>query len=210
MIDEELRVQRAVELGLHLSDPRVRMELASAVSEACTASIEREALSEGALRAYFAERQEYFAGRGALRLRQLWAAAVAGNLGDALARARAAAKLLRETQAIETVRALTATSELGSGADQPVLPLDLTAQLSGKALHTVLTMQPGDVSEPVRASDGFYVFQLLAREPLEHANFEAARLDVEAAFWADRARSALDASATELRLAATIERVATP
>lgn len=206
MIDEELRVQRAVELKLHLSDPRVRMDLASAVAEAATAGAERDLLSEPALRAYFERRREYFAQRGPLRIRQIWVGILAGNIGEAFNRARAATKLLGQKEPFETVRDLTGNAEPRPIPNRLLCPAELAQHLGRTALNAALAMKPGDIGDPIRAAEGFHVLQVLERQPQASPNFESSRLDVEAEFWSEHAREALEANAAGLRENARIER----
>jgi hypothetical protein len=206
MIDEELRVQRAVELGLYLTDSRVRMDLASAVAEAATAAMEGDAPDEATLRAYFEQRREMFAARGPLRVRRIWIAIVNGNLGEAYTRARTAVKLLREKQPFEVVKQITGSTETAPVPDRLLAPEELADVLDRAALNVALTLQPGDVSEPIRATTGFHVLQVRERRRREQATFELCRADVEAEYWADRTRQALEANAAELRRSATVQR----
>ncbi len=206
MIDEELRVQRAIELNLHLTDARVRMDLASAVAEAAVAQAEHEPPDEDCLRSYFEERRDYFAKRGPLRVRQIWVGIVAGNLGEAYSRARAATNLLRKKEAFEIVQEL-----LGNKIPRPIPdallhPIDLAAYVGRTALDEALTLQTGEVTDPIRTNDGFHVLQVLERQVNEGAGFEGSRLDVEAEYWRARTDRALGINAAELRKTANIQR----
>ena len=206
MIDEELRVQRAIELNLHLTDSRVRMDLAAAVADAATAGAEQGSLDEETLRAYFEKRREYFSRRGPLRVRQIWVGIVAGDLGEAFNRARAATKLLKEKMGFETVQRICGSSEPRPIPDSFILPAELAGLLDPVALNTALTMQPNEVSDPIRTADGFHVLQVLERGENDTPNFEASRLDVEAEFWSDHAKQALESDAAELRRTAKIQK----
>lgn len=208
MIDEELRIQRAIALQLHLTDSRVRMDLASVIAEAVTAGVGQEALDEATLRAYFEKRRDYFQQRGPLRVRQIWVGIVAGNIGDAYNRARAAAKMLREKQTFAVVREVCGTSEARPIPDQLLRAHELAAYLGGMALNVTLGLQAGEVSDPIRTVDGFHVLQVLERRSHETVSFDESRLDVEADYWSERAQAALDASAMELRQGADIQKAA--
>ncbi len=206
MIDEELRTQRAIELNLHRTDARVRMDLSTAVAEAAIARAGQDAPDEKELRAYFEERRDYFAGRGPLRVRRIWVGIVAGNLGDAYNRARAAANLLREKEAFETVQELLGNRVPSFIPDTLLHPEDLAAYFGRDALDAALTLQPGEVADPIRTIDGFHVLQVLERRAKKDESFEGSRLDVEAEHWRARARRALEANAAELRKTANIQR----
>jgi hypothetical protein len=206
MIDEELRIQRAISLGLHFTDARVRMDLASAVAEAAVAKAEQESPNEATLRAYFDERRDYFRKRGPLRVRSIWIGIIAGNLGEAYIRARTATNLLREREAFDIVRTVVAGSDDHPIPDKLISANDLAAYIGPEALSVVLLMEPRQVSEPIRATDGFYVIEVLERYLSEVESFEYLRLDVEAEYWRDRTRRALEDNTRELRDAATILR----
>lgn len=209
MIDEELRVQHALKLNLHLTDPRVRMDLASAVAEAVIARAEQEAPDERTLRKYFAERRDSFARRGPLRVRQIWIGIVAGNLGEAYGRARAAAKLLREEENFEIVQQLLGSKDPRPIPERLLHPDELAEYIGPLALDATLTLERGEVSDPIRATDGFHVLQVLERRPNQTVSFEGSRLQVVAEYWRERARQALAVNAAELRKNAHIQRAET-
>ena len=92
MIDEELLVQRGLELGLARVDPRVRRELAAAVvTEAVTEDTGSEPTADD-LRALYEAERGFFARGGRLQVRQVF---VAATTPDAERRARDAAARLR-------------------------------------------------------------------------------------------------------------------
>lgn len=73
MIEEELLVQRGVELGLASRDPRVRNDLAAAVIELVTARAGEDAPpTDAELRAFYAEHAGLFAEPAAVRLEHTW------------------------------------------------------------------------------------------------------------------------------------------
>lgn len=206
MIDEELRVQHALKLGLHMVDTRVRMDLASAVSEAATASIEAEAFDEQKLRTSYETDKARFDALGPLRIRHVWIGVVAGNVGEAFNRARAATTMLKEGEKVETVREIAGTSEERPVPETFLSPDELSRLIDRSVLGEILAMRPGTVSDPIRVADGFHVVQLVERKPQEHPSFEASRLDVEAAQWSGRMKRALEENAAALRSAAEIKR----
>jgi len=184
MIDEELRVQRAIQLRLHLTDPRVRMDLASAVAEAATVAAEVLPPDEAALRAHFEQKRDYFAGRGPLRVRQIWVAIVGGNLGEAFTRARSATTLLREKQSFEIVKDIAGNSEPRPVPDRLLSPEELGGLIGGTALNVALTLRIGEVTDPIRMTDGFLVLSRVRLQRLPHA---------------------LESNAAELRKTATLQ-----
>jgi hypothetical protein len=102
LIDEELLVQRGLELGLARVDPRVRRELAAAVvNEAVTDGAPREP-SAAELAAFYEAERGFFGRGGRLHLRQVY---VAAAHPDAEERARTAATRLRAGEDLAAVRA---------------------------------------------------------------------------------------------------------
>src|SRR5262245_21153430 len=86
LIEEELLVQRGLELGLARVDPRVRRELADAVvAEAVTEGDRGEPTADD-LRAFYDAERGFFARGGRLHVRQVF---VAATTPDADGRARA-------------------------------------------------------------------------------------------------------------------------
>ena len=210
MIDEELRVQRALELGLQWKGSRVRMDLASAVAEAATAQVEMEGADDAKLRASYAERKDHFDARGPLRVRHVWAGIVAGNAGEAFNRARTAASMLRDKTDVQIVREITGTAEERPVPDTFLTPAELERLLDRPVLNEVLAMAVGETSDPIRVADGFHVFQILERRPHASPGFEASRLDVAAEFWSGRFRRALEEFSAGLRRSAVIQRADGP
>lgn len=204
MIDEELRVQRAVELGLHLSDPRVRMDLASSITEAALAKVEQNALDEETLRGHFQRKADYFKQRGPLHLRQIWIGIVAGDIGEAFNRARAASRMLRKKERFDVVREVVGSTERYPIPDTFISPEDLAKSLGLMALNIALTMQSGEISDPIRTVDGFLVLQLLERQTNKTPDFETSRLDVQADYWSERMRQVVEENGATLRSNAVI------
>lgn len=210
MIDEELRVQRALELGLQWKDSRVRMDLASAVAEAATAQVEMQWVDDAKLQATYEERKDHYDARGPLRVRHVWADIVAGNAGAAFNRTRTAASVLRDKADVQIVREITGTTEERPIPDTFLTPAELERLLDRTVLNEVLAMAVGETSDPIRAADGFHVFQILERRPHASPGFEACRLDVEAEFWSGRFRRALEGFSAGLRRSAVIQRADEP
>ena len=160
LIDEELLVQRGLELGLAERDPRVRADLAGAVVGLLVSEGEAELQGEdeGALRRFFAEHGERFQAPPRLAVQEAWFGGPA-----ALARAQAArARLDGGVSFAEILR----------GADPPAQPLPvgllpgtlLEAQLGGAAAAEVAALTEGAVSQPLAAPLGFRLVQVVERQ----------------------------------------------
>jgi parvulin-like peptidyl-prolyl isomerase len=163
MVDEELLVQRALELGLARHDRRVRADLTSALIASVVSEAEERQPSASEIEAFYAETRDFFARPGRLRARQVLVRADADS-DAARARADQAAARLRAGEELARV-----ASELGDPEDAPLPdallpPMKLREYLGPTALRTLLGLAPGAVSEPVRSEAGWRVLVLVERE----------------------------------------------
>jgi parvulin-like peptidyl-prolyl isomerase len=163
MIDEELLVQRALELGLARHDRRVRADLTSALIASVVSEAEERSPDARELEAFYAEHRDFFARPGRLRVRQVLVRAGA-DAAAAQARAGQAVARLRAGEALARVAA-----ELGDPEDAPLPdallpPVKLREYLGPTALRTLLALGAGEVSEPVRTEAGWRVLVLAERE----------------------------------------------
>lgn len=204
MIDEELLVQRALELGLARHDRRVRADLTSALIASVVSEVEERTPGASELETFYAENRGFFARPDRLRARQILV-----RSGDdpeaARARAERAASLLRVGEEIARV-----AGELGDPEDAPLPdallpPMKLREYLGPTALRSLLELQVGGVSEPVRTQAGWRVLVLLEREA-EYAPPLAEIEEQVRAEWLRRAgERALREYLDELRRGADVE-----
>ncbi len=165
LIDEELPVQRGLELGLARTDAKVRADLTAAVIAAAAAGAGARQASAAELEDFYARERDLFARPGRVRARQIFCRA--GDTDDpaALARARDAAARLRAGEDFVTVRAARGDEEMAPLPDAFLPAVALREYLGPTALRTVLELAPGEVSEPVRSGTGYHVLQVLERQP---------------------------------------------
>ena len=157
LIDEELLVQRALELGLAERDRRVRDDLVSAMIDALTARAGDDAEPEpGELAAFYAAEADYFRRPSRFEVEHVFL-----RDGDgALDRAESAREALLAGQSIASM-----------ATDRPALPLragwvsprDLTAALGPTAAERVARLREGEVSEPLATAEGYHVVRVVAR-----------------------------------------------
>ena len=204
MIDEELLLQRGIELGLSRFEPTARRAIVSALIASVTADAEVEEPDEAALRRFHAEHPERFTRSERLSLEVAFVSA--RERPDPLARRIAGeiARRVRGGEDFERVRAERADAplaELPGGA----LPIETVRRYLGPtAARTALELEVGEVSEPVRGSAGYQVLQLGERVAGEVAAFEAVREQVRAELLRRRGEDALRGSLEDLRASAEI------
>ncbi len=207
LIDEELLVQRGLELGLPRVDARVRRDLAAAVIDAAGATATARQPTSAELSRFYDENRGFFVRAGRVDVRQVL---VPLGAPDAETRATRAAARLRGGEDIATVRAALGADEPVPLPDGPLPPAKLADYLSPTPLRAALELPAGAVSDPVRSTDGIHVLVIVAREP-DTAPPAAEIADEIRAEWERRGgERALRTQLDELRARATIEMPATP
>jgi len=166
LVDEELLVQRGLELGLAQHDRRVRGDLVSAVIQAVVSQSEAEEPDDEAIERFYAEQRDYFARSGRLEVRQIQVRGPpARDEQDALARAVEAVARLRGGEAFEAVDEALGDRQVAPLPSDLLPAAKLREYLGPTATRTALELEPGAVSEPQRSSAGYHVLQLVRREP---------------------------------------------
>lgn len=187
MIDEELLVQRGVELGLVESDRRVRGDITSAMIRSIVVEAEDREPTEAELEAFHGEEKGFFAQPGRLRVRQVFFRVRGGDdEQDAIERADAARAALLEGQAIAEVRAQHGDSEVSPVPDALLPPAKLREYIGPTALRAVAALEVGEVGIPVRSGTGVHVFQLVDAEEARTPAFTEIREQVRSE-WVRRA-----------------------
>ena len=206
LIEEELLIQRAIELGLVQSDRRVRADLVSALIQSVLSEAATREATPGEIETFYHEYLDYFTQPGRVRTRQILVHVGGARPAEkALARANEITRRLRADEPFYQVR-----DELG---DQEVaqlpgglLPMTkLREYLGPTAARTVLALEPGAVSDPVRTAGGYRVLQLLERAPEREPPLEEIQTEVRAEFRRRVGDEALRSYLDELRARAEIQ-----
>jgi parvulin-like peptidyl-prolyl isomerase len=200
LIDEELLVQRGLELGLMRQDRRLRAGLTGAVIASVVAAPRESEPDDARLRSFYMENGDFFRRLGRIHVRQIFVRA-AGD-GDSSRAAGRAGEATRRWKAGEDYSSLAA--ELG---DRPLAPLPdaplpvakLRDYLGPSVARAVLDLETGEISEPIRSASGFHVVQVVAREGDSTPPFEDVRTQVAEEFRRRADERALRAYLDELR-----------
>lgn len=165
LIDEELLVQRGLELGFARKDRRVRADLTQAVIASVAADQEDRQPTDDELRRFYDANRDFFAQPGRLRVRQIFCR-VASTTDDAaaLARAQDVVRRLREGEGFGAVQAARGDQEISPLPDALLPPAKLMDYLGPTALRAALALGVGEVSEPVRSNAGYHVLQVIERQ----------------------------------------------
>jgi parvulin-like peptidyl-prolyl isomerase len=200
LIDEELLVQRGLELGLARHDRRVRGDLVSAVIAAVVQQSEEQEPDDAAVEAFYRDHREYFARTGRLFVRQVL---VRGRptRGEEEARARAADAVarLRGGAPFEAVDAELGDPQVAPLPEGPLPAAKLREYLGPTATRAALELAPGGVSDPVRSASGFHVLLLVDREDGHVPELDEIREEVRAELRRRGGDQALRAYLDELR-----------
>jgi parvulin-like peptidyl-prolyl isomerase len=207
LIDEELLVQRGLELGLPRVDARVRRDLAAAVVDAATAAAAPDQPTAAELARFYDANRSVFGRGDRLHVRQVF---VAGGAPDADVRAAGAAARLRAGEDVATVRAALGDVEPIPLPDGPLPTAKLADYLGPTPLRAVLDLSPGEVSDPVRSTGGLHVLVLVAREPASVPPLAEIEDEVRTEWRRNDGERALRAQLDALRARATLEVTAAP
>lgn len=205
LIEEELLVQRALELGLAYHDSRVRKDLTAVMLDSIAAEARDAQPSDEQLQQFYEDQKEFFASSEQVRVRQIWFRIA--NLADSNAaydRARAAAERLNAGEAFEAVQT-SGDAEIAPLPDALMPPGKLADYLGPTPLRAVINLEPGQVTEPIRSSSGYHILQLVDRAPAPAPPFEQIRDQVLEAYRRRAADDALRAYLDDLRSRAHIE-----
>jgi len=165
MIDEELLVQRAVELGLVDIDRRVRANLTSSMIQSIVDDAEEIEPGRGELADFYREHADFFSSPGRLRVRQIFFRIRANPAGTGEQRASAAIAALEAGMSFADARDEYGDSEIAPLPDVLLPPLKLREYIGPTALKTALELEPGELSAPVRSGTGVHILQLVEHEP---------------------------------------------
>lgn len=183
MINEELMVQRGIEVDLPGYDPDVRMALVAGVELQMYADVLAKSPADAELEAYYEKHRDKYSSIGIMRLRDLML-----NITP------------EETDTQRSERAVRLVTELRHGArldgafmeknalrDSGALLVsgkpdlgdifDFAAQekLQPKVYAAVKLLPAGQISDPVSASDGLHIVVMNERKVPEAQNFHAVR-----------------------------------
>lgn len=176
MIEEELLVQRGVEIGLLSSDRAVRAALVSALIDSVVAEADSSQPTESELREFHARNSGYFARPARLHVQQIFFRAGPG----ALARAERARARLDAGEAFARVRERDGDPDLSGLPDAPLPPAKLRDYLGPTLASAAAGLEPGGSSGPLTSPAGVHLLRLVALEPGIAPPFESVREQVEA------------------------------
>lgn len=213
LIDEELLLREGLALGLARREPTARGAILSAVLEGIGARSGGGEPDDAALEALYAETREQWRRPGGVQVEVALVRVPPGSgvAEDAAARARALA-LSGRARAGEALTAL--ASAEGAQLDPPlpaapVAPAALRARLAAPVVEALAGLAPGEVTEPLRSAEGWWVLRLVARSDGELPPFQEIRPELRSLWLQQQHEQAVRAHLDELRARVPI-RIAEP
>ena len=177
MMEEELLVQRGLEVGLPESDKRTRAALVNGMVSMTTAAAEAKAPSEAELAEFFMDNIDYFTPTARLRARQL---VVKGE--GAGQRSLVAYQRLMAGESFEVVARELGTVVALTVPDSLLPPAKLREYLGPSATQMLMEHSAGFVSKPQAVDNGFRIVQLADKEVGQVPTLEEVRDQLEAEY----------------------------
>ena len=179
MINEELLMQRGLEMDLPSYDPEVRNALVAGVELEVTADVLAQKPTPEHLRAYYEEHKDRYSSEGTMRLRDLLVKT------DASVEARRelalqAAVALRKGESLEAVMKRLGLidsgrfMEAGHVNTDSIFQFAVKAKVSDTLYQAILPLHGGQVSDPVVESDGVHLIVMVERSLPVPQTFEQA------------------------------------
>jgi parvulin-like peptidyl-prolyl isomerase len=184
MIQEELLVQRGLEVDLAASDPDVRSALVAGVNLQVDAEILAAQPTDAELHSYYAAHRDRYAIDGTMDLRDF--VLPLQPSADPRAAAAALATALHDAatlQQVATALGLADTHRIGTG---PNFDFGVKAKLGETLFRAAITLGAGQVSPPITDGGTTHILVMLARVPGRQLAFAAARDQI----WQDLQREA--------------------
>jgi hypothetical protein len=203
LVEEELLVQRAVEVGLVDSEPGVRKALVQALIDSIVAEAESEEPEPETLRRFYDEHREYFSGSERYRVERLvFRPRPAGPSPEE--RAGEARRALEAGEPAETVRGRLADEALVLLPDVRLPAAKLREYLGSEAFGAVLAAPPGSWALTGLGSDGLQLLRIAERVGGEPPPYEKVEAQVAAEWRRQQSDRALRETLDFLRASADV------
>jgi parvulin-like peptidyl-prolyl isomerase len=174
MIREEVYVQRGLELGMPESDPDTRNALVSSVEQQVLADITTDSPKDEKLQAYYDSHRNRYASEGTLALTDLLLPAADTDME---AKAKEAADSLRKGMPANEAIAKFGLKDAKTLSGEEFY---FAARIHlGQVLFAAASlMKPGEISQPVKARDGYHILIMVKNVPPVPQTFAQAREQV--------------------------------
>jgi parvulin-like peptidyl-prolyl isomerase len=185
MLDEELLVQRGMEVDLSASDPDVRAALVSGVNLQVDADVLAQQPTREQLLDYYNRHIDKYSSDGVMRVRDL-VMPTGDKPDEAVARAQQASAELSNGATVEAVSAKYGLKDSGRIDQEDNFDFAVKAKLGPDIYAGLAKLQPGQATAPVKQPDGVHVVLLTKRVVSVKLDFDKAQDNV----WQDYKKEA--------------------
>jgi hypothetical protein len=168
MIDEELLVQRALELGLAAIDRRVRGELTAGLMDSIVGEADADEASPREVARHFEENIDFFTRPGRLHAQTIFFSARNDGRrqdGSAAERATRAGGLLRAGENASEVESRLGDLQISPIPNGMLPPSKVRDYVGPIILQSLAELAVGEWSEPIESGGGVYLARVIDREP---------------------------------------------
>ena len=206
MIEEELLIRRAVDLGLLKNNTIVRGTIIQQVINSIISDNALIEITEAELKDFFIKNKAFFTTTDRLRVRQLF---FKGDLKESLVRANKAFLDLKSGVLFNAV--LLDSDETTLKIPDTLLTLAKVREYLGPSIMQLATsMLPGEFTLPKKASNGYRIIYLVDREDAPMPTFESSVNQIRAEFMKRRDDTSLRSYLNNLKKWYDIERKGVP
>lgn len=190
MIDEELLVQRGLEIDLAASDPDVRSAMTAGVDLQVDADVISQQPTQKELWDYYNQHIDKYSSDGVMRILDLVMPIGTGKVEDAVAKAQKASAELSQGEPIADVEAKYGLKDSGRIDPGDNFDFAVKAKLGPDIYKAVQNLKPGQASQPVQQPDGIHVDLITKRIASVKLDFAKAQDNV----WQDYKKEAREAN----------------
>jgi parvulin-like peptidyl-prolyl isomerase len=185
MLDEELLVQRGLEVDLASTDPDVRAAMVAGVNLQVDADIIAEQPTPAQLQAYYQQHLEKYSSDGVMRIRDL-VMPTGEKPDEAMARAAQASAAITAGGPVDAVAARYGLKDSDRIDREDNFDFAVKAKLGEEIYRAAAQLQPGQASAPVKQQDGVHVIVMVRRIASVKLDFAKAQDNV----WQDYKKEA--------------------
>lgn len=205
VVDEELLVQRGLELDLARQHNAVRSALLQAVTQIVVAENAASEVTDGELEVFFNENRSVFGGPARLQVDRILFSGHTVGEEEAELRAITARGQLMAGRAFSEVKARLGDEELFSIPAEPLPPAVLNQHIGPTLLRRALALQTGQISQPIKVGKNTHLLRVVDRQEGEPLEYQDVKTRVLAEFRRRQNQVSLEAYLAWLHARAEIE-----